>query len=167
MNQALETTNRDIRAILRFLEFLYREEYHHKLDQLSLTSIIPDLPTPDSIKIHQFKTEAHPGDALVIAKLSAEEEMTKAISQMEKTVSNYLDSLTVTFEAQVNYLKSFVNLGKFIYLRQTKDFAREGGYQDIDLIKSLRKIQSQKAEQSVTSGQKTESRKRQREKMVP
>jgi hypothetical protein len=78
-----------------------------------------------------------------------------------------LDSLTVTFEAQVNYLKSFVNLGKFIYLRQTKDFAREGGYQDIDLIKSLRKIQSQKAEQSVTSGQKTESRKRQREKMVP
>jgi hypothetical protein len=67
----------------------------------------------------------------------------------------------------VNYLKSFVNLGKFIYLRQTKDFAREGGYQDIDLIKSLRKIQSQKAEQSVTSGQKTESRKRQREKMVP
>jgi hypothetical protein len=167
MNQALETTNRDIRAILRFLEFLYREEYHHKLDQLSLTSIIPDLPTPDSIKIHQFKTEAHPGDALVIAKSSAEEEMTKAISQMEKTVSNYLDSLTVTFEAQVNYLKSFVNLGKFIYLRQTKDFAREGGYQDIDLIKSLRKIQSQKAEQSVTSGQKTESRKRQREKMVP
>ncbi len=167
MNQALETTNRDIRAILRFLEFLYREEYQHKLEQLSLTSIIPDLPSPDSIRINQFRNEAHPGEALWIARSIAEEEMTKAIRQMEETVSNYLDSLSVTFETQVNYLKSFVNLAKFIYFKQTKDFAREGGYEDIDLIKALRKIQTKSAQESVTSGQKTEARKRRREKMVP
>jgi hypothetical protein len=167
MTQAFETTNRDINTILRCLEFLYREEYQHKPEQLSLTSIIPDLPTPDSIRISQFRNKAQPGEALWIAKASAEEEMLQAISQMEETVCNYLDSLTVAFNSQVNYLKSFINLAKFIYFKQTKNFEKEGGYEDIELIKALRKIQNQKSEQSVTSGQKTESRKRRREKMVP
>jgi hypothetical protein len=166
MNQALETTNRDISASLRILEFFYREEYQHKLEQLSLTSIIPDLPTPDSIRINQFRNEPHPGEALWIARSIAEEEMTKAISQTQETLCNYLDSLNVTFETQVNYLKSFVNLAKFIYFKQTKDFRRKGGYKDIDLIQALRKVQTQKSQESIESGQKTESRKRRREKMV-
>jgi hypothetical protein len=93
--------------------------------------------------------------------------MTIAISQTKEIVSNYFGSLNVTFETQVNYLKSVINLAKFIYFKQTKDFDKEGGYEDIDLIKKLRKIQGEKAEESVTSGQKTEARKRRREKMVP
>jgi hypothetical protein len=97
MKQAPETTDRDIKTILRILEWLYREEYQHKPEQLSLTSIIPNLPIPDCITISQFKNEAQPGEALWIARSIAEEEMTQAVSQMEETVSNYLDSLNVTF----------------------------------------------------------------------
>jgi hypothetical protein len=167
MNQAPDTTDRDIKTILRILEWLYREEYQHKPEQLSLTSIIPDLPIPDSITISQFKNEAHPGEALWIARSIAEEEMTQAISQMKETVSNYLDSLTVTFETQLSYLKSVVNLAKFIYFKQTKDFEKKGGYKDIELIGKLRKIESEKSKSSVTSGQKTESKKRRQSKMVP
>jgi hypothetical protein len=167
MNQAPDTTGRDIKTILRILEWLYREEYQHKPEQLSLTSIIPDLPIPDSITISQFKNEAHPGEALWIARSIAEEEMTQAISQMKETVSNYLDSLNVTFETQVTYLKSVVNLAKFIYFKQTKDFEEEGGYKDIELIGKLRKIESEKTKSSVTSGQRTEAKKRRQAKMVP
>ena len=167
MKQAPDTTDRDIRAILRFSEYLYREEYQDKPEQLSLTSIIPDLPIPNSITISQFKNEAHPGNALWLARGIAEENMTEAISQMEKTVTNYLDSLDVTFESQVNYLKSVVNLAKFIYFRKTKDFDKKGGYKDIEIIGKLRKIELEKSESSKTSGQKTESKKRRRAKMVP
>jgi len=167
MKQAPETTDRDIKTILRILEWLYREEYQHKPEQLSLTSIIPNLPIPDCITISQFKNEAQPGEALWIARSIAEEEMTQAVSQMEETVSNYLDSLNVTFETQVNYLKSVVNLAKFIYFKQTKYFEKEGGYKDIELIEKLRKFESGKSKSSITSGQKTEAKKHRRSKMVP
>jgi hypothetical protein len=167
MKQAPDTTDRDIRAILRFLECLYREEYRDKPEQLNLTSIIPDLPLPNSISISQFKNEAHPGDALWLARGIAEENMTKAISQMKETVTNYLDSLDVTFETQLNYLKSVVNLAKFIYFKQTKDFDKKGGYKDIEIIGKLRKLESEKSESSETSGQKTEAKKRRRAKMAP
>jgi hypothetical protein len=167
MKQAPDTTDRDTKTILRILEWLYRQEYQHKPELLSLTSIIPDLPISTSITVSQFKNEAHLGDALWLARGIAEENMTEAISQMKETISNYLDSLNVTFDSQVNYLKSVVNLAKFIYLGQTQDFSMKGGYEDIPIIKKLRKLEAEKSQLSVTSGQKTEARKRRRAKMVP
>jgi hypothetical protein len=93
--------------------------------------------------------------------------MSQAINQVKETVSSYLNSLDVTFETQLNYLKSVVNLGKFIYFKQTKYFAEEGGYRDIELIERLRKLEGEKSKNSITSGQKTEAKKRRRAKMVP
>ncbi len=167
LKSSLATMERDISTILRILEWLKREEYQLKPDQLSLTAIIPDLTIPDSITISQFKHEKHPGEALWIARSIAEEEMTKAGKKLETLLSSYIGSLDVTFETEVNYLKSVVNLTKFIYFEKTKDFSKKGGYKDVDLMKVLRKIQSEKTEESVTSGQKTEARNRRRLKMVP
>ena len=167
MKRSLVTTERDVNTILRILEWLKREEYQLKLDQLNFTAIIPDVTIPDSIGINQFKNQEHPGDALWIARSIAEEEMTEAVKKTETLLSNYLGSLNVTFDTEVNYLKAVINLAKFIYSAQTKEFSKKGGYQDVYLIKVLRKIQSEKSEQSVTSGQKTESKKHRRSKMVP
>lgn len=167
MQQSTETTDRDIKTILRILEWLKHQESKLNLNQLSLTSIIPNLPTPNFIKISQFKNNQHPGDALWLARSIAEEDMNKAIRATKNKISNYLDSLNVTFATQVNYLKSVVNLAKFIYFEQTKDFKIEQGYRDIDLIVELRKIQSVKEKQSLTSGQKAEAKNHRRSKMVP
>ncbi len=167
MKRSLATTKRDVEVILRILEWLKREEPQLKLDQLELAAIIPELTIPADISIDQFSNEERPGEALWIARSKAEKEMTEAEEKVSTLMSNYLGSLTVTFETQVNYLKSVVNLAKFIYSDKTKDFYREGGYEDIGLIKVLRKLQTEKSEESVTSGQKTEARNRRCAKMVP
>ncbi len=167
LKRSLATTERDFNAILRILEWLKREEYQFKPDQLSLTAIIPNLTIPADITIDQFQNEERPGEALWIARSKAEKEMSEAEKKVKTLVSSYLGSLTVTFETEVNYLKSVVNLAKFIYLEKTKDFSKKGGYEDIGLIKVLRNLQAGKAEESVTSGQKTEARNRKKAKMVP
>jgi hypothetical protein len=167
LKRSIATTERDLNAILRILEWLKREEYQFKLDQLNLTAIIPDLTIPAAITIDQFPNEEHPGEALWIARSKAEKEMNEAEKKVETLMTNYLVSLKVTLETEVNYLKSFVNLAKFIYLEKTKDFSKKGGYEDIGLIKVLRNLQAGKAEESVTSGQKTEARNRKKAKMVP
>lgn len=167
LKRSLATTERDLNAILRILEWLKREEYQLKLDQLNFTAIIPDLTIPAAITIDQFQNEEHPGEALWIARSKAEKEMNEAEKKVEILMSNYLGSLNVSLETEVNYLKSFVNLAKFIYLEKTKYFSKKRGYEDIGLIKVLRNLQAGKAEESVTSGQKTEARNRKKAKMVP
>jgi hypothetical protein len=167
MKRSLVTTQRDLEVILRILEWLKRQEYQLKLNQLSLTAIIPELEIPSGITIDQFQNEERPGEALWIARSKAEKEMTEAQEKVATLMVKYLGSLTVTFETEINYLKSVVNLAKCIYSEKTRDFAKKGGYEDIDLIKVLRKLQTEKSEESVTSGQKTEARNRRRSKMVP
>ena len=130
LKRSLATTERDLNAILRILEWLKREEYQLKLDQLNFTAIIPDLTIPAAITIDQFQNEEHPGEALWIARSKAEKEMNEAEKKVEILMSNYLGSLNVSLETEVNYLKSFVNLAKFIYLEKTQYFSKKRGYED-------------------------------------
>lgn len=137
LNHREVTAQRDFLAILRYLAWLQHQK-EVPLAELQITQVIPFIKL--KFKRQDFKNEFGVVNAekLQLAKIMAVEDMEEATEQIISNFDEYLESRRISWKSKINYMKSFVNLAKYVYQRETTDFKAERGFKDIPLIQRLR-----------------------------
>lgn len=154
------TVIRDMEAILRYLGWLRRQQ-GELLEQLTLNSVILFTPLKLSLSPRQFKDNYN---QYLVEKATAVEDAEEVAQTVKENVERFLNSCQVSCGSEINYVKSFVNLGKYLYHKETKQFKLRRGFEDVPVIESLRQIQ-RKSEQASSDDPKTVIEKNKR--MIP
>jgi len=154
------TVIRDMETILRYLGWLRRQQ-GELLEQLTLNSVILFTPLKLSLSPRQFKDNYN---QYLVEKATAVEDAEEVAQTVKENVERFLNSCQVSCASEINYVKSFVNLGKYLYHKETKQFKLKRGFEDVPVIESLRQIQ-RKSEQASSDNPKTVIEKNKR--MIP
>ena len=137
LHHRLATAERDFLAILRFFGWLHRQK-EKPLEELRLQTIIPFIKL--KIKRENYKNKQGKFDytTFQVAKITAVEDMEEASDYLKVIIDEYLSGRIISPPSKINYMKSFINLAKYIYKDETKNFQPTRGFKDIPLIESLR-----------------------------
>lgn len=133
----MPTVIRDIETILRYLGWQYRQQ-GVPLEQLTLNSVIPFTPLKLGLSAKQFRQNYN---QYLVEKATALEDAEEVAQTIKENVERFLASCKVSCASEINYVKSFVNLGKYLYQKETKQFKLKRGFEDVPVIESLRQIQ--------------------------
>ncbi|WP_414545303.1 hypothetical protein [Nostoc sp. CCY0012] len=138
LHHRLPTAERDFLAILRFLGWLHRQK-NIPLENLRFQIIIPFIKL--KLKREDYKNSNGIVDRAKfnLAKMTAVEDMEEAVEDMLTIFDEYLSGRQISPDSKINYMKSFINLAKFLYKDETKEFKVQRGFRDVPLIESLRR----------------------------
>lgn len=139
LHMRMPTVIRDMEAILRYLGWLHRQQ-GVPLEELTFNSVIPFTPLKYNLSPRQFKDNYN---QYLVEKATALEDAEEVAQTVKENVERFLASCKISCGSEINYVKSFVNLGKYLYQKQTKQFKLKKGFEDIPVIESLRQIQRQ------------------------
>ncbi len=137
LHMRMPTVIRDMEAILRYLGWLHRQQ-GVPLEQLTLNSVIPFTPLKLYLSPRQFKEDYN---QYLVEKATALEDAEEVAQTIKQNIERFLANCKVSRASEINYVKSFVNLGKYLYHKETKQFKLKRGFEDVRVIESLRQIQ--------------------------
>jgi len=137
LNHREPTAERDFLAILRYFAWLHHQK-QVPLEELQIEKVIPFIKL--KLRRQDFKNERGLIDInqFQSAKFSAVEEMEEITQEVLNFFNEYLDSRGISPQSKINYMKSFINLAKYVYKDETNDFKAQRGFIDISLIQKLR-----------------------------
>ena len=150
LNHREVTAQRDFLAILRYLAWLQHQK-EVPLAELRISKIIPFIKL--KLKRQDFKNEYGVVDMAQfnLAKLNCIEDMEEATQEIMSNFDEYLETRRVSWESKINYMKSFINLTKYVYQGETGDFKPQRGFADIPLIQRLRRRNDEFNEKSTNA----------------
>jgi hypothetical protein len=137
LHMRMPTVIRDMETILRYLGWLHRQQ-GIPLEQLSLNCVITFTPLKLSLPASQFRDDYN---KYLVEKAIAREDAEEVAKTVKEDVERFLASCKVSCASEINYVKSFVSLGKYLYHKETKQFKLKRGFEDVPVIESLRQIQ--------------------------
>lgn len=137
LNHREVTAERDFLANLRYLAWLQHQK-KVPLEELRIEKIIPFVKL--KLKRQDFKNERGIVDMnqFQIAKITAVEDMEEITQETINFFDEYLDSRRISPQSKINYMKSFVNLAKYVYADETQEFKAQRGFTDVPFIQKLR-----------------------------
>ena len=133
----MPTVTRDLDTILRYLGWQHRQQ-GVPLEELTLNSIIPFTPLKLRLSPKHFRKDYN---KYLVEKATALEDAEEVAQTVKENVERFLNSCKVSCVSEINYVKSFVNLAKYLYQKETKQFKFKRGFEDVRVIESLRQIQ--------------------------
>jgi hypothetical protein len=146
------TIERDVDALRRYLGFLHRQQ-GVPLQEIRLNLIIPYTQLKPNRNLYRDEQGTLDRNAFRLAKIIALEDMEEDTEDLLMELDEFFSSCQVTPASAVNYMKSFINLGKKIYASQTTKFKAERGFEDIPLLESLRDRQAEFEQQHKANNQ--------------
>jgi hypothetical protein len=133
----MPTVTRDLDTILRYLGWQHRQQ-GVPLEELTLNSIIPFTPLKLRLSPKHFRKDYN---KYLVEKATALEDAEEVAQTVKENVERFLNSCKVSCASEINYVKSFMNLAKYLYQKETKQFKFKRGFEDVRVIESLRQIQ--------------------------
>lgn len=170
-NRSFATLERDVHELLRALDWVFETE-KIPLTKLSLQNLVEAPSLPKMLQIKTFR-ERYPDDVykinaeFMLAKNLADEILDEAVRSSRQRLERYLDFKDVQHESQVNCTKTWINLARYFYADQTKDFKSERGFRDVPVICAFRQLANNHTDLAISSGEKTRSKQSKRERMIP